>query len=195
MDNLDQIILDVDGIAVVGEITARTLRSISVRLLEPFGRLTSTSTVPLMAAHRVSYLTDLGDTTARRLLVEMYERAVLFDRHASELGRLWRSTQSLLLLLEAEHPDAPARIAEERRQIRARFRAGEINARENQKLLLPLKQRVREFGRERDRILRQFEDARPWIGEADVGLEQVLFFLGEDETGLRPGEGQFGRSR
>lgn len=187
-----QISIVVDGTNVTGEITHHDNRCVAVRLIEPFGRLSESVTIPLFATRYTSFEGEAGLALARHLLADAYRRAVLFDRFATELRRLWRFTQGLLLRIDAEHPDAPARIAEERREIRARLRAGEISAREHQRLLHPLNRRAREFDRQRYRILRQFEDARPWR-EEEVGLQQVLYFLGEDEAGLRPDETGFGR--
>jgi hypothetical protein len=173
-----QFSIEIDRQEVVEEIIARSKRYISIRLVSPYGRLSSNCTIPLFAVGR-RFDGEAGDFMARSLLVELYRKAVLFTIHRNEIANLWRLTQQQLLALDSDD-DSPQRIADEKRQLKRRMRAGEFDHVEYQRRLRPINDRRDAYDTRRQTIIDAFMESKPWPDDVDLG--EVVSFLGLDEV-------------
>ncbi|MFZ2493510.1 MAG: hypothetical protein WA208_18685 [Thermoanaerobaculia bacterium] len=180
MTDCERIEIEVDGVIVVGEVPVRIPRRINVRLVVPFGILRADVCVPLFGASFADMTSGQGDEVARSLLLGLYRKAVLFDRHRNELAQRWADTEQRLAGLDREDRDATQRLNEQRRRLRARFRAGEIPERSYQLALRELRSRRESFEERRRKVVEEFMSNPPWDkrdGGRGVDLGQVVEFL------------------
>lgn len=177
-------VIVVDGVEVVGAIVRRTNRYLAVKLIKPYGRLSTCLAIPLFALPFTSFDGEHGDDDARMLLEGLYRKAVLFDRHAEELRALWGRMKTKLIALQEALANAQDGIAASRRDLRNRFRRGELRQAEYQRCVRELRQRERSFDEQRRLILVSMDVEKPWTG--DIDLRQFVGFLGEDTEGLQP---------
>lgn len=173
----------VDGVRVEGEITSRWARDIEVRLVSPIGHLSSSCSVPWFAARFADYSGPQGDSVARQLLEELYRKALLFDCYRETLRLLLRELYEKLANLDRDDTDSPDAIREERRLLRRRFRAGELDERTYQRKGRALKARARAHDERRSGIEDEFMNNPPWPDYVDMG--QVAMFIRESERAPR----------
>lgn len=176
MSDAERIEIEVDGVDVIGVVTVRMPRLIEVKLVKPYGILSSSMSVPVFAASHADLTGPQGDEAAVGMLRMLFTKARRFYEHRQELRSLWDETQRQLDELERVDRDRPAVLAGLKRNARADFRTGLLDQASYQRALKTLRSRAASFESRQSAIIDAYMELRLWP-ERGIDMGQSVAFI------------------
>lgn len=176
MNGIEKIEIVVDGVPVAGMVTVKQPRLIEVKLVEPYGILSSSITVPVFAMAHADMTGPQGDEAALGLLRMLFIKARRFCEHRHELRALWAQTQRQLDELHEVDRDRPDVIAILKQKARSAFRVGQLDQTSYQSLLKSLRTRAASFDSRKRAVVEAFMDVRLWP-ERGIDMGQSVAFI------------------
>lgn len=171
----ETISIEVDGTTVTGVVERVNAWDISISIASPFVGLTThlggPRWLPPMSA-------ALAAERCRDALFWQYRACQQLVEHRAEIATKIRAWDEEERQLEASHPDSPRCVAHDRRELRKRFKAGDLTQQQYQRALAVLRDRAARYRDDRASAY-----ARLFTGvEYQVGIDTLRRFATSSES-------------
>jgi hypothetical protein len=81
MKTLHEVVIDIEGIEVIAEISHRSEADIAIRITKPYQGLTNSCHIPYFSRPLHSFMTDYGEKMAENLLKYLYELGLYLEEN------------------------------------------------------------------------------------------------------------------
>ena len=134
----------IDGTEVEGIITDRSSRYIGIRIEKPYQNISGGCSIPYLLISLGSFDGDDGDREAKRILEELFSTGKYLDENLGNLKEKLTCVKDRISGLAAQMMDGD-RYHEEKRQLKIRFKKGDIDNKEYGQKLRALKKELAQF--------------------------------------------------
>jgi len=134
----------IDGSEVEGIITDRSSRYIGIRIEKPYQNISGGCSIPYFMISLGSFDGDDGDYEAKRILEELFSTGKYMDENLGDLKEKLTCVKDRISGLAAQMM-GDDRYHEEKRQLKIRFKKGDIENKEYGQKLRALKKELKQF--------------------------------------------------
>jgi len=171
----------IDGTEVEGIITHRSSRYIGIRIEKPYQNISGGCSIPYFMISLGSFDGDDGDREAKRILEELFSMGKYLDKNLGNLKEKLTCVKDRINSLAAQMMDLD-KFHEEKRQLKIRFKKGDIDNKEYGQKLRALKKELAQFEAASRTCMNPFFEQFPVV--VPVGTREEVLDIIEGKKSL-----------